>query len=339
MFHYFPFTFVTNFTGSYSHYNSTSFIIPSGSVCNPSDILKLNSGTNSWSQIPTTVQFLNNTLEITSLNGTDWTSNLKNEWFNSYLSFIGLETKLTPSEKTTLFNHIELLDTFQLISTPSIAYVNKNDGTNSPIIDKYLSNEISIGLNVYNYPVIMNYANTLPNNTLLKNKIYINHKLGKIYISNVCKVKYNGFEKYVWCFDGIEYSNYDISGIGLIPSLSNGGGNVFGEVKLAGNYIQAHYIVKKNIDKKDPTVGLCSGIFVNSTSGACTGELIYIIDTTTRTFNGTGGWSWIGDFSQVPIIWHVADVSHACSDYSNVPISSMLFPLRIIQFCQFLNFG
>ncbi len=335
MYHYFPFTIIGDYTGDYSQYSSTSFNIPTGNVGQPADILKFNAGTDAWSQSPSTYTFLNGTLDITSLSGTDWTPTLKNNWFDGYLNFVGLGNKLTPSEKTTIYNYLELQDIFQLLSSPSVAYVTKNDGTNGLIIDPYLTNEVSIGLNVFHSPYILNYANTLPNNTTIKNKIFTNHRQGDILVSNVCKVTYNGFIDYVWCFDGLEFNDYNISSIGLIPSLTNGGGNFFGEIKLAGNNIQAHYIVKKNVNHNDPTFGLVTG----EGKPFCFGDEIIIIDTTCWTTNSTSGWSWIGDYSQLQYQWDIADVTNSCTDYANVEISSMLFPLRIIQFCQFLNFG
>ncbi len=336
MYHYFPFTIISDFTGTYSHYSSTSFLIPTGNICQPSDILKFNAGTNSWNQTPSTYTFLNGELDITSLNGSDWNTTLKNKWFDDYLSYICLRTRITPSERTTLYNYFQSKDIFQLLSSPSVAYVTKNDGTNGLIIDPYLTSEISIGLNVYNLTWVMDYANTLPNNNTLKNKIYSYHKHGNILVSNTCKVNYQGFENIVWCFDGLEYKDYNISNIGLTPSLSNGGGHFFGEVKLAGNYIQAHYIVKKNVNHNDPTFGLCSGVG----KPFCFGDEIVIIDTTCwTTSNSTSGWTWLGDYSQLDYVWHIADVTKPCTYYSQVPIADQLFPLRIIQFCRFMDFG
>lgn len=336
MYNYFPFVSTGSFAGTYSAYSSTSFSIPTGNIGDPADILKFNAGTNAWSQTPATYTFLNNSVDISSLSGTDWTTTLKNKWFDGYLNYIGVNNFLTPIEKNTLFNYVESKEIFQLLSSPSIAYVTKNDGTNGLIIDPYLTNEISIGMNVYDYRFVMEYAQTLPNNNTLKNKIYSYHKQGKVLISNVCKVTYNGFTDYVWCFDGIEFPEYNISNIGLIPSLAMGGGNFFGEVKLAGNDIQAHYIVKKNVSNSDPTFGLVSG----EGKPFCFGDEIVIIDTTCwTTNNSTSGWTWIGDYSQLQYLWNISDISNPCTDYANVEISSMLFPLRIIQFCQFSNFG
>ncbi len=335
MYHYFPFVSTGDFSGDYSHYSSTSFLIPSGYIGEPSDILKFNSGTNAWSQIKVSHIFLNSELTISSLNGTNWTTDAKLEWFNDFLFFVGLSEKITPSEHATILNYFESRDLFQLLSSPSVAYVTRNDGTNGAILDPYLSDEVSIGLNVYDFQWLMDLAKTMPNNAPLKNKIYSFAKKGNIYISNACMVDYRGFKNIVYCFDGIVFPKYNISSIGLVPSLSNGGGNIFGEVRLAASTVQAHYIVKKNVSEDDPTVGLVSG------EGApfCIGDFITIVDTSAVTsYNSTTGWTWLGDFSQINYVWDIADVSKL-ENYSNVPIHDILFPLRIIQFMIFDDFG
>lgn len=335
MYHYFPFTIISDFTGNYTHYSSTSFNIPNGNISQPADILKFNAGINTWSQLPESHYFLNNEIEIKSLSGTDWTINLKNLWFDDYLKYINLSSYISPSERTTLFNYINTLNIYESLSSPSIAYVTRHDGTNGLIIDPYLTNEVSIGLNVYDNPYIRDYALQLPINDLLRNKIFTYHRSGEIFISNLCKVKYQGYENIVWCFDGIEYKDYNITNIGLTPSLSNGGGNVFGEVKLAGNHIQAHYIVKKNVKQNDPTFGLCSG----EGKPFCFGDEIVLIDTTCFTSNGSNGWTWIGNYSDINFIWNIADITHPCTYFRDVEIFSQIFPLRVIQFCEFNNFN
>jgi hypothetical protein len=338
MYNYFPFTITGNFSGEYSHYSSTSFNIPSGNIAQPSDILKFNSGSDAWSQIPTSHTFLNGELTVSSLSGTDWTPSLKNEWFVAYLSYVNLNNYLAPSEITTLFNYVETLDIFQQLSSPSLSYVTKNNGTQGLIIDPLLiNNEVSIGLNTYPFTAIMDYANTLPNNNILKNKILTYYKQQN-YISNCCKVSYKGFTNIVWCFEGIEYPLYNISNIGLTPSLINGGGNMFSEVKLAGNNIQAHYIVKSNVDINDPTGGLCSG----GNKPFCVGDYISIVDTTCWSSNSsTSGWSWLSsDYSQLTdlYVWGIADVSNPCTDFKNVELGDLFFPIRVILFCKILNF-
>ena len=46
-------------------------------------------------------------------------------------------------------DYTEELNIFELLSSPSIAYVNKNDGTNGFNDDGIYTNEVSIGLNSY----------------------------------------------------------------------------------------------------------------------------------------------------------------------------------------------
>jgi hypothetical protein len=333
--HYFPFTITGNFAGTYSPYSSSSFAIPTGNISQPSDTLKFIAGTNAWSQTPQNITFLNGEVAIATLHGTDWNTTLKNKWFDDYLKFIFVANFLTPSEKTTLFNYVQTKDIFQQLSSPSIAYVTKNDGTNGLVIDPFLTSEISIGMTVHEFTPVMDYAKTLPNNNPLKNKIYLRHRQGRCLVSNVCKVVYKSFQDYVWCFDGLEYKDYDISNIGLVPSITNGGGNFFGEVKLGGDYIQAHYIVKKNVNHNDPTFGLCSG----DGKPFCIGDEIVIVDTTCwTTYNSTSGWTWIGDMSSMDYVWHIADITEP-KVYSNIPIGDLLFPLRIIQFLLFQDFN
>src|SRR6478735_2633140 len=115
MYNYFPFVSTGNFEGSYSQYSSTSFNIPLGSICNPSDILKFNAGTNSWYQITESHLFLNNEVEISSVNSTDWNISLKTKWFDDFLSYINLINYLTPTEYNILFNLVN----FQELSAPS----------------------------------------------------------------------------------------------------------------------------------------------------------------------------------------------------------------------------
>lgn len=331
MYNYFPFTTISNYTGTYSSVQTNSYNNPTGNICQPSDILKFNSGLDVWSQIPLILPFLNNELYIQTLEITDWTQSLKDEWFDDFLKYTLLYDVISPSQRTILFNLLEQNDIFQQLSSPSVAYVTRNDGVNGLIIDTFLTNEISIGLNVYDFDLIIDYANLLPNNDVLKNIIFTYYKKGKVLISNLCKVNYLGKEEIVWCFDGFIYKDYNISYIGIIPSLTNGGGNMFGEVKLAGNYIQAHYIVRKNVDDNDPTFGLCSGVG----KPFCFGDRIVIIDTTCFTTNENNNWTWISNTNMFENIWHIADITIPELYYNNTQISEFYMPLRVIQFLIF----
>jgi hypothetical protein len=333
---YFPFIETGDFQGIYSSViNTTSGI--SGSMCQPGDIIKLNEGTNAWSQIPESILLLNDEIHISSLSGTDWNNTLKTEWFDAYIKHIGLGNKLSPSQYNTLFSYSESIGIFEQISAPSIAYITRNDGSTSgsPYDDNFITNEVSIGMNVYQNEYIKDYAGTLPQGDDLRNTIYSNHISNTVYISNACKVTYDGYTDIVYCFSGIEYPLYNLNSLGFTPDLSTGGGRIFGEVKLAGDSIQAHYKIRKNISDIDPTEGMCSGEGLP----LCMGDEIVIVDTTCWTENGTNGWSWIGDFTVLDYTWHLADVTNPCVDYRNVPVYDMLFPLRIIQFCLFEDFG
>lgn len=331
---YFPFTSNGDYKGSYSQYNN-SLISPIGNICNPSDVLKLNTGSDVWSQIIDTISFNPININISSVSENDWTLLLKYKWFDSYLKHITIFDKITTIEYDLLFTLFETENVFETISAPSIAYVTKNDGINGLLLDSLLTNEVSIGLNVYKFELVKEYALSLPNNTNLKNVVIEFHKKDTVYISNVCKVDYQSQEEVVWCFDGIEYPLYDITNIGLVPSLINGGGNVFGEVKLGGDNIQAHYIVKKNIDIDDPTFGLCSG----DSAPFCIGDNIVIVDTTCWTETTINGWTWVGDFSLFDYTWYIADITNPILYYKNTPINDLLFPLRVIMYDKFSDFN
>lgn len=340
MFNYFPFTQTGTYSGIYSTIQNTN-IIPSGNLFLPSDILKLNAGTNCWSQITEQVSFLSNTVNISSLTQADWTTLLKEKWLDSYLEHVGLITKISPSQYSIIMNLCESVNLFENLSAPSIAYVNKNDGINQPNIDNFLTNEISIGLNSYKYNFIKEYAFTLPNTNILRNVILTYHTSDDVYISNCAYITYNGFSDVAWAFNTYYYNQYDISA--NMCSLTNGGGNNFTEIKLAGNHIQAHYMVKKNIDENDPTIGM------NPLSGfsgtLCIGDNIVIIDRTVFTENSTSGWTWVGDLSVLVKnnVWNLCDVSGdnvALGErYQNVPIIDDIMPLRVIQFLFFNQFG
>lgn len=328
MLRYFDFVSTGTYSGKYTNVESTSgtnFTV-NGSICQPSDIVKIYEGTN-WN-ITESLYFLNNSLIIKNLTQSDWTTNQKNDWLESFLKFVGLKSIISTPDFNTVLQAAEDINLFFQLSHPSIAYVNKD----------LSSGEISIGLNVYNLRFIIDLGNTLPNNSSLRNIIYLNHKKDTSYASNCAKVNYQGETQVVWCFGGISY-NYDISNLPFTPSFTNGGGNIFGQVKMAGNGIQAKYILKKNIDPNDPTIGLCSG------DGApfCMGDEINLIDSTIWTSNfgtnGTGHWTWLADPTQLKYQWDIADITNPCVDYKYYSASEMKFPIRVIQFCEFDNFG
>lgn len=336
---YFEFTSSGDFKGEYSLVQSINTVIETiGDTSNPCDILKLNVGDDVWSQIPESITYSNINLTIETLTISDWTIEMKEEWFNAYLLHIGIISKITPSQYAELFNHAESLNIFERLSAPSIAYVNRNDGTNAYNDDFFYTNEVFIGVNTYKNNFILEYVNNLPSSEL-KDIIYTNYKQGDVYISNALKVTYDGFTDIVYAFEGIEYPLFNIDNIGLEPSLTNGGGNIFAEIKLAGNKLQSRYKVRKNVNPDDPTFGYCSGVGKEQGYGFCMGDEIVIVDTSVWSSSSTSGWTWIGDYSVLPYEWHIADVTKPCEYYRNVSIFDQLFPLRIISFCVFDDFG
>ncbi|SRR6266403_959181 len=295
--------------------------IPTGSICGPGDIAKI--GLNWYTS--ESVDFLSGDLTIESLLSSDWSSQLKQDWLKAYLKYIGLGT-LSNTNFNLVLQKAEDINLFNQLSNPSVAYVNKD----------LITNEISIALNVYDLRFVIELGNTFANNDPFKILIYLNHTKDKALVSNLCKVKYKGYEQIVWCFDGIEYKDYELSNT---PSLFDGGGNIFGQVKLAGDGIITKYIVKRNIDPNDPTVGICSG----DGGPFCMGDEIHLIDTSVWTTNefGTNGstWTWIGDYSQLKYHWYIADITNPCYDYRNYGVEMMKFPIRVIQFCELNDFN
>ncbi len=335
---YFSFTLNNDFEGVYSPVTSINYTLETiGNTKDPNDILKLNVGSDVFSQQPESVLFSNIDLKIETLTSSDWTTEEQEKWLNAYLKYVSLINKINPTQFSDILDYLLSINFFESISSPSIAYVNRNDGTNSYNDDFFYTNEVFIGLNVYESNILLDYAN-ITNDLELKNIIISNHKKDKNYISNASKVTYQSFTNIVYCFDGICYDKYDISNIGLTPSLINGGGNIFGEVKLAGDGIQAHYKIRKNIHKNDPTVGYCSGVGKEQNVGFCMGDYIVLVDTTVWTTNTINGWTWCGDFTTLPYQWYIADVTKPCEYYSSVAIYEQLFPLRIIQYCLFSDF-
>lgn len=322
---YYGFIDVGPFTGTLIEPVVGTETATTGSLNQPGDMIKLSAGSDAWTQDPQTItNFLSNDIKISSMTGQDWTLIEKENWTNSYLKYIGLKDLISSVYYSTIFNLLEQDDIFQKLSGACISYVTQNTETN----------EISIGCPVYRYDIIIEYANTLPLGDSLRNIIFSNHIVTIPYISNVFKTEYNSYEQITYCFDGIEYKQYNISGISIPPSIINGGGNRISEVKLAGYGITPHYIVKKDVDPNDPTIGLCSG----TGKPFCMGDTIVVVDTSTWTENNGTEWTWIGDYTQISNTWHIADITNPCTDYSDVEIFDMLFPMRVIQFCEFQLF-
>jgi hypothetical protein len=325
------FTAEADFIGTYTGPVVGSESTVGGNLCEPGEIVKLAAGTNAWSQDPQIITgFLNGELSVAALQSTDWDASLKVQWLEDYMKHVGLNSLISNTYyMTTILAEAESLNLFEKLSGPSIAYVTREGEWN----------EVSLGLNAYELNFIYDLAFDLPSGNTLRDAIFDNHKSIPVYVTNAAKVNYQSYEEIVYSFDGYVFTKYTVNTT-VTPSLENGGGNIFGEVKLAGNGLQAHYIVRKDVNPDDPTLGLCSGVG----EPLCMGDNIIIVDTTVWTenygTNGTGGWTWLADASQMDYTWYLADVSgDVCSKYSNIPISAQLFPLRIIMFCTFNSFN
>jgi hypothetical protein len=318
---YYSFIQNSNWSGIHnSGIYGTNFTV-NGNICYPSDVVKI--------QDDDIYNF--NTLQITKPKINDWTNDNKTMWLTTYLKFINLWNDNTinninyqgigsnPIWFNLILTYADTINIWTYLSGLSLAYINESS-----------SGEISIGVNVYDTRFVMDYASTLPNNNALKTYILLSHKQNECYVSNVGYCDYKGFKKLVWCFDGTKY-NYVSTG-----DLITGCGNVFNEIKLAGNGIKTHYIIKRNVNYLDPTQGLCSG-----DSGAfCTGDEIMVIDDSElSTYNPTDGWTFIyNPLTQFNYTWYVADVSNPCVDYANYPVMEMKFPIRVIAECEVGNF-
>lgn len=351
-YNYYSFTQALDFyTGTYSA-PVNSLTTPIGTVCQPGDVLKMSPGT-----VFGTGELLNfaldYTLTIESPSSVDWTSALRDTWFQAYMTKVGLSRFITDPIYPTLLAAWTSSMGFEKISGLSIAYVNQ-DST---------SKEVRIGVNCYVDTFFEDWIFThAPDPHLGPVAADMNGtiKPGPHYISHVGKVTYGGWTDFVWSF-GTPYifSNYTLSGN---ESLTNGGGNSFKEIKLAASLfdannnsiVNAHYVVVKNVPANDPTKGLCTYLrsknepgFNSSTTAYlgpfCMGDVLNVINDsvyTTRT-NTTSSftWTWYGDNFNVPVTWYLADISNPCTDYKTVPIYDMLFPLRVVSECKYENFN
>lgn len=321
-------------TGSFSGILSSPELLQptdilEGTVCQPSNIIKLNSGTG-WETTASTIVI--NDIVIQSMSESDWTASKKEEWVSAYVKHCGITCDT--AELSLILGYLESIDIFQRLSGACIAYTMHNNGSTSepPFDDGFVSGERFLGIGAYPHDFLREYAATLPINNTLRDKIYSEHNNGATYISNVCKLTYDSQTEVVYSFGCVSYPLYDTTS--HTPSLENGGGSNFAEIRFAGSGLQAHYKVRKNIDPSDPTFGLCSG----EGQPFCMGDEIVIVEDSCYT-ESTGGWSWIGDLSVVEREIYLADVTKPCEYYRNVPITDMVFPMRIIQFCNFDDFN
>jgi hypothetical protein len=319
---YFKFLSTGKYTGVYTSEISDTILNPvTGDITNPSDIIKFEHSPE-WLNVTTlTFDTISSPLNISNLTETEWSTDFKHEWLKSYLQYVGLNILIDSEHFSTILQMADDNSIFYSISYPSIAYVTQ-DST---------SGEISIGMNVYDMNFVYTSALKLHNDNILKGLILNNYNKNedgrpyKAYTSAVAKVSYMGISKNVWCFDGIEY-NYTID---QDCTIETGGGNVIGEVKMAGNGVKTSYIIKKNIDEEDPTVGLASGEI--SENGFCMGDVICLIDTTVWTTISESDWTWIGDYTQLEYKWHIADLTNPTEDFKTEGIDNFLFPVRVLE--------
>jgi hypothetical protein len=298
----------SDWTGSYSSTGTTSGNHPGallGSVCQPGDILFLNTG-----YLEATAK--STSIKVYPVDYSEWNVSLKKKWFEFFLKAHNIILQQTDSLFLSLYssfdtNHYNGDNPYKALSNPSVAYINEDN------------TEIVIGLNSYKNPFLSwCQSNNIPSSE-------------SIIFSHVAKVEWNNFVDYVWSFNGYEYPNYNFSTGG---TLLEGGGNIFTEIRLGGDAIQASYIIKKNVDPEDPSGGICSG----ESGPFCIGDVLTVIDTSVRTSFGTNGyWSWWGG-DNFTNNWHIADVKDPCKDYANVPAHEMLFPFKIISECKFEDF-
>jgi hypothetical protein len=322
---YFKFTATGQWSGTYSVRTTDSLTNPvTGGVASPSDVVLIEGETVVFDGI-------SDTLTLRGMGSGDWTALAKENWLKAYLNHTGLSTLNGSVYFQDLLGLAEEKGLFGELSKPSIAYVTQDEQ----------SGEVSIGMNVYALNFVYDYATGLPNDHALKTVVYTHHKKknnGKpadVYVSAAVRVDYQNHSDVVYCFDGIRY-DYDLSALGFTPTLGTGCGNVFGEVKLAGNGVRAQYAVKRNVDENDPTLGLISG---EETQSFCTGEAIHIIDTTIWTKNNAGVWTWKGDFDISGYTWHVSDITNPCHDFRHNTIDDFRFPIRAIDNCVLGSFG
>jgi len=351
-YNYYTFTQGADFyTGNYNA-PVNSATLPTGTVCQPGDILKMSPG-NVFGTGESITFSLDYSLTIESPLVTDWDTSFKNEWFQAYMTKVGLSRFITNPIYPTLLSAFEATFGFEQLSGLSIAYVNQDAA----------SLEVRIGVNLYINTFFEDwiFANAAdPYLGAVAADLFGTLKPGPHYISNVGKVTYGGWSDFVWSFaTPYTFTNYALAGG---EGLENGGGNMFKEIKLAGalfddanvSKVNAHYLVVKNVPIDDPTKGYCTyyrsknepGFNSNVTAYLgpfCIGDVLTVINDsvyTTRTnMTNTFTWTWFGDHIDVPTTWYLADITNPCTDYKTVPIFDMLFPLRVVSECKYEDFN
>lgn len=328
-------------------YNSNAIAPePTGMICQPDEIIKLSPG-NNYSSDDDYIDFNINgdTVKVSGLTEIDWNElndaneSFKLEWFKAWMTHLGLKTFIDDTDLIIdIMSEFESVNGFQQLSGPSISYLTQNTE----------SSEFALGVNSYNTVFWKNWIATSTNSNVPAIRKII--KSTPHFISHIAKIAYSNDTHNTWSFDNRHYYLYTGDGAEN-GDISAGGGNYFTEIKFAGLYytsdnyinsqIKAKYVVKRNIDYRDPTLGLCSG----EGGPFCIGDQLYIIDISIlndRIYNGTNAgfsWTWMGTATDVDRKWHIANVSKPCVDYKNVPINDMLFPLRAISECKFEDFN
>lgn len=319
---------------------------PIGELCQPNEIIKLSPG-EVYSQTDDYIDFNINSelIRVAGLTELDWNEILDTEifkeiWFKDWMIHIGLESYTTGDIFNTLLTDFETENGFKKLSGPSVAYVTQDSETL----------EVTLGLNAYESNFWIDWVSshsTNPYSTEIRKSLTnFPH-----FISHIAKITYSTDTHNTWSFDTRKYSTYYGPGVEN-SDISTGGGNYITEIKFAGtNYIidnnltvettKAKYVIRKTVDPRDPTFGLCSG----EGEPFCVGDQLYVIDISIindRIYSGTNAdfsWTWIGTPTDVDRKWYIANVSRPCTDYRNIPINTMLFPLRVISECTFGDFN
>lgn len=305
-------------------------------ISQPGDVLKFSPGLVYGTNESLIFNF-DYPLAIESLNVSDWTLSLKNQWFQSWMIKVGLGNYINHTVYNTLFSAWETDYGFEKLSGLSLAYAIQDSNTF----------EIKLGINSYVSTFFQDWVFNNPSQ--IATDIFGTLKPGPHYISHVGKITYGNHTDYVWSFaNGFIFNEYNGDGA-LNGNIVTGGGNAFVEVKLAALNLEngtpktiPHYIIRKNVPDNDPTRGIASIESVYQ-KPFCIGDVLTVLNNSTFTTrsNNTANftWTWFGNLIDIPTAWYLADASDPCNDYRTVPIFEQLFPLRVISECKFENFN
>jgi hypothetical protein len=337
-FYRYDFTATDNYTGELAAgYLEANTSTPFGGICQPGDSRKIAPGTNFGGNGDWLIWNLDHELRIVAPGQFEWDSisesgeSYRHKWFKQFLVSVGLEEVINDIVLyTELFDDFNNTGNFEIISGPCVAYVEQDSNTF----------EVKIGVNSYDNRFFIDWLDANQTNPKYN---FVSDRLNPSphYTTHVMLVEYSADSHLLYSFDGTVYSGYTGPGA-TISNLENGGGNIYTEFRLAGIEYEADYDIKENVDVNDPTGGLCSGNIVEI---LCIGEKYWVIDKSTlskRNFTGTNNdftWTWVNSHDAIDRKWFIADVSQPCTDYANIPISEMLFPLRVISECTFEDFN